>query len=108
MSKSIYEEAIEIMKLNILPRESGKTSKTKVIHALQQAQKQKKLLELYEKLAEHRLIVINYLLDEIMDLRYFDTIKDGIDYIMVEAKNYGNEDIKIDEEIEKIKELENE
>ena len=38
------------MKLNILPRESGKTAKTKVIHALQQAQKQEKLLELYREL----------------------------------------------------------
>ena len=54
MSKSIYNEAIEIMKLNILPRENGKTSKTKVIHALQQAQKQEKLLELYRELATVR------------------------------------------------------
>lgn len=51
MSKSIYEEAIELMKLNILPRESGKTAKTKVIHALQQAHKQEKLLELYKELS---------------------------------------------------------
>ena len=49
MSKSSYEEAIALINLNILPRESGKTAKTKVIHALQQAQKQDKLLVLYKQ-----------------------------------------------------------
>ena len=40
MKKSIYDEAIELVNINILPRESGKTAKTKVINALQQAQAQ--------------------------------------------------------------------
>lgn len=50
MNKSIYEEALEIMIDNILPREGGKVNKTKVIKALLQAQKQEKLLGLYQKL----------------------------------------------------------
>ena len=54
MIKSIYEEAIELINLNILPRESGKTSKRKVIHALRQAQKQEKLLELYRQINNKR------------------------------------------------------
>jgi arginyl-tRNA--protein-N-Asp/Glu arginylyltransferase len=49
MSKSIYEEALDIMINSILPRESNKTAKMKVMHALQQAQKQEELLELYRK-----------------------------------------------------------
>ena len=45
MSKSIYDEALGIMIDSILPRESGKVSKTKVIKALLQAQKQEKLIQ---------------------------------------------------------------
>ena len=52
MNKSIYEEALEIMIDNILPREGGKVNKTKVIKALLQAQKQEKLLELYRELTK--------------------------------------------------------
>ena len=53
MSKSIYEEALEIMIDNILPREGGKVNKTKVIKALLQAQKQEKLLSLYKELSNY-------------------------------------------------------
>lgn len=53
MNKTIYEVAIELMKLNILPRQHSKTSKTKVIQALQQAQKQEKLLNLYREKEKH-------------------------------------------------------
>ena len=49
MSKSIYEEAKEIIINSILPRESDKQNKLKVIKALQKAEKQEKLLELYKK-----------------------------------------------------------
>ena len=63
--------------------------------------KQEKLLELYEKLAVYRLVVIGMLLDEITDLTHFDFIKEFIE-------SYGDEDTKITEEIAKIKELENE
>jgi len=44
MSKSIYDETLGIMIDSILPRESNKTNKLKVIKALKQAQKQEKLL----------------------------------------------------------------
>ena len=50
MSKSIYDEVLEIMVNSVLPRESSKTNKLKVIKALEQAQKQEKLLELYKRL----------------------------------------------------------
>lgn len=69
---------------------------------INQAQKQEKLLELYDKLAEHRLIVINRLLNEIMDLEDYGTIKDFIDSIMHEAKYYGEVDTKITDEIAEI------
>ena len=49
MSKSIYEEALDIIINSILPRESDKQNKLKVIKALQKAEKQEKLLELYKK-----------------------------------------------------------
>jgi hypothetical protein len=51
MSKSIYEEALEIIIIHgTALTESSKTNKLKVIKALKQAQKQEKLLELYKKL----------------------------------------------------------
>lgn len=52
MSKSIYDEALEI--INILPREGGKVNKTKIIKALLQAQKQEELLELYKEINNKR------------------------------------------------------
>lgn len=69
--------------------------------------KQKKLLELYEKLADHRLRVIHKLLDEVACLADSDTAKEeDIDYILGEARNYAYEDTNIVEEIKKIKEVE--
>ena len=71
----------------------------KIKHALQQAQKQEKLLKLYMELADKRLIVIHELLDKIAFLTVDKDFK-------FEVKKYGNEDSKIVEEIEKqIKEL---
>ena len=52
MSKSLYKEALEILINSILPRESNKTNKLKVIKALEQAQKQKELLKYYIELVE--------------------------------------------------------
>ena len=79
------------------------TMTSKEVLIILQAQKQEKLLELYKELAVHRLIVINKLLKEIMNLADFDTTKGFIDYIKSEAKYFGDEDTKI---VEKIKELE--
>ena len=70
--------------------------------ASKQAQKQERLLELYEELAEHRLIVINRLLNEIMDIADYGTIKDFVDSVMYEAKYYGEVDTKITEEVAEI------
>ena len=89
---------------NTLDEQEEKYYKT-VEHALEQAQKQEKLLKLYEKLADHRLRVIQKLLDEIDDSSYFDGYFDDS---MVEVEKYGDEDKKIVKEIAKIKELENE
>lgn len=65
---------------------------------VEKAQKQKKLLKLYERLAVYRLVVVGMLLDEITDLTHFDFIKEFIEF-------YGDEDTKIVEEIAKIKEV---
>jgi hypothetical protein len=59
MSKSIYEDALEIIINSILPRESSKQNKLKVIKALQKAQKQEKLLELY-KTAHEKLLDLGW------------------------------------------------
>lgn len=48
MSKSIYDEALEIIIIHgTALTESSKTNKLKVIKALKQAQRQEKLLRLY-------------------------------------------------------------
>ncbi|HKM29364.1 MAG TPA: hypothetical protein VJZ51_01230 [Bacilli bacterium] len=55
MSKSIYEEALEIMINSFLPRDYfNKTNKLKVMKALEKAPKQEKLLGHYKDLAEVR------------------------------------------------------
>lgn len=106
MSKTIYEEALELLNDGCDGPQAFDTYKT----ALEQAQKREKLLKLYDKLADHRLRFIHNLLDEITWLKEeFDVgLDDMIDDIMVEAKNYGSEDYKIVREIAKIKEIENE
>ena len=86
MSKSIYDEVLEIMVNSVLPRESSKTNKLKVIKALEQAQKQEKLLELYRELMTVK--------DESISLLFIG--------------NYNNDMEKIETKLEKqIKELEN-
>lgn len=53
MSKSIYEEAIEIIDINTSYADKisilGVNDRTKIEQALEQAQKQRKLLELYRE-----------------------------------------------------------
>lgn len=115
MSKSIYEEALEIID-NIYKRdkvedldyyvirrlpfswEVNMDELEKIKHALKQAKKQQKLLDLYDKLSEHRLNVIHELLNKIA----FLTIDKDIE---LEVKKYGDEDNKIIVEIEKTKEI---
>ena len=115
MSKSIYEEVLSIIDniyksdtiegfayytVKRLPPswEVNMDELEKIKHALKQAQKQQKLLELYMKLSDHRLRVIHKLLDKIA----FLTIDKDIE---LEVKKYGDEDNKIIVEIEKLKEL---
>lgn len=86
MSKSIYEEAIEIMMNSILPRESNKTNKLKVIKAIKKAQKQEKLLELYRKLTTVK--------DELISIAWFDGSCDETEEMEADLKK-------------RIKELEN-
>ena len=57
MSKSIYEEALEIIDRNTFELGKGLdvlgvNDRSKIEHALQQAQKQEKLLELYKEALE--------------------------------------------------------
>lgn len=82
----------------------------KLRKVLQQTQKQEKLLELYEKLATHRYIVIHNLLDDIISLKEGPnkSLADDIDYILSTVDDYTKGDIKITDEILKLKELENE
>lgn len=82
MSKSIYDEALEIMINSILPRESNKTNKLKVIKALKQAQKQEKLLELCRELMTVK--------DELISLAWFD----DEDKEMEEKETYLEKQIK--------------
>lgn len=88
MSKSIYEVALEIMINSFLPRDfRNNTNNLKVMKALEQAQKQEKLLELYRELSK--------LKDDVIRLVFFDT-----DYEHLRVKTV---------EIERqIKEIENE
>jgi len=86
MSKSIYEEAKEIIINSILPRESDKQNKLKVIKALEKAQKQEKLLELYKELSK--------LKDDVIHSVFFDT-------------DYEHLSVKKEKIEERIKELEN-
>lgn len=106
-SKSIYKEALEKIDVEFDAWDIAEHFELLelVEQALQQAEKQGKLLKLYEKLAEHRLTVIYYLLEEISDLAFFDIVRDSIEDIKYEAKYYGHEDNQIVEEIEKLKEL---
>jgi len=115
MSKSIYEKAlstidkiyksdtIEGFAYYVVKRlppawEVNMDELEEMKHALKQAKKQEKLLELYEKLSDHRLNVIHELLNKIA----FLTVDKDIE---LEVKKYGYEDNKIIVEIEKIKEL---
>src|SRR5690554_3754742 len=113
MSKSIYEETLTELEMWKSTEAYDIEQLEKIdehIEVMKKAQKQEKLLELYEKLAEHRLRFINEVLDDITYLADFDPTynKDDIDDIMVEAKKHGDEDTKIVKEIAKIKEIENE
>ena len=84
MSKSIYEEALEIMTNSILPRESNKTNKLKVIKALKQAHKQ---TELYKELSK---------------------LKDDVIHSVMFGKDYEHLRVEILKIEQQIKELENE
>ena len=115
MNKSIYEEALSTIDkiyesdtvaefdyydVRGLPLswEVDRDELEKIKHALEQAKKQQKLLELYAKLSDHRLRVIHELLNKIA----FLTVDKDIE---LEVKKYGDEDNKIIVEIEKLKEL---
>lgn len=109
MSKSNYEKALDIINEALEQPDNSvifkHTGLSELKKALEQAQKQEKLLELYDELAEHRLIVINRFLDEIMYLEDYGTIKNFVDSVMYEAKYYGEVDTKITEEIAEIEEI---
>ena len=112
MSKSNYEKALDIVNKALeLPDKSvifKHTGLNELKKAFEEAQKQERLLELYEELAERRLIVINRLLNEIIDLEDYGTVKDFIDSVMYEARYYGEVDTKITDEIAEIEEVQNE
>lgn len=91
----MINEALEQPYSLVILKHTGLNELKRVV---EEAQKQEKLLELYEKLAVYRLVVVGMLLDEITDLTHFDFIKEFIEF-------YGDEDIKIVEEIAKTKEV---
>jgi len=98
MSKSIYHEALDIVVDSFQdPQDEdddcymfNRKQMNKISKALEKAKNQDKLLGLYEKLVDHRLKVINNLLNDISD-------------ILSEVDKYAHHDIKI---VEKIRELE--
>ena len=107
MRKLTYEEVLDMINealeqpdKSVIIKHTGLNELKKVV---EESQKQERLLELYDKLAEHRLIVINRLLNEIVDLEGYGATKDFIDSVIYEAKYYGEVDTKI---VEKIAEIE--
>lgn len=114
MSKSIYEEVLEMLRDSLEESQYGgydgyvldPEQLSDIAKAVSQAKEQKGLLELYDKLAEHRLIVINYLLNEIMELADFETAEEFIDFVMREARYLGEVDAKITDAISETEGLE--
>lgn len=80
------------------------------VDVFKELEKKDRLLELYEKLATHRYIVIHNLLDDIIHLKEGPnkSLADDIDYILFSLDDYAKDDIKITDEILKLKEIENE
>lgn len=78
------------------------------VDVIKELEKKDRLLELYEKLATHRLITIHNLLDDIIHLKECSnkSLADDIDYILFSLDDYEKGDIEITSEINKIKELE--